>query len=395
MELLILLTVLLTLIAVAKVLRAKELVDSVKDPEAEKVSAAEIKTNALGMLIWGVSFLILVVVMVYSWNKYTLPASGSVHGEEIDTLMRVTWYLIFTVFFITHILLFFFVFKYQYDPTRKAFWYPHNNKLELLWTIVPASVLILLITYGMSTWHDVMNQEEEENAIHLEFVSEQFRWTARYAGEDRVLGEASFALYGKNSVGVATEVAMKDRIAECEESLKLLSRDSLAVDKLVQEGWNKGEKLSDVKQSIKNYRTNIYRINRMLEEHAEDPSKFDAGSDDLVINSDSVYLPKGRQVILQLRSKDVIHSAYFPHFRVQMNTVPGMNTSFSFTPRYTNEEMLEVAKGQGKGFTGYILLCNKICGTSHFNMKMNIRVVEPDVYEEWIAKQTKFAEAFQ
>jgi cytochrome c oxidase subunit 2 len=78
-----------------------------------------------------------------------------------------------------------------------------------------------------------------------------------------------------------------------------------------------------------------------------------------------------------------------------MNTVPGMNTSFSFTPRYTNEEMLEVAKEQGKGFTGYILLCNKICGTSHFNMKMNIRVVEPDVYEEWIAKQTKFAEAFQ
>jgi cytochrome c oxidase subunit 2 len=399
MELLILLTVLLTVIAVAKVLRAKELVDSFKDPESDPISPTEIKTNALGMLIWGISFFALVLWMVVEWNKYLLPTSASVHGEEIDHLMNATWLLIFVVFFITHVFLFWFAFKYRHDAGRKAYWYPHDNKLEIIWTVVPAAVLILLITYGMSVWSDVMYQEEEEDAVRLEFVSEQFRWTARYAGQDEVLGESSFALYGKNSVGVATEYAMQDRIAECQQIIGNdtlgLVQDSIKTEALLVAGWNKDDQLDDIKQSLKNYRSNIRRINRFLEDYEINPSKYDAGKDDVVINSDTIYLPKGRQVILQLRSKDVLHSAYLPHFRTQMNTVPGMKTSFSFKPRYTDEEMHKVASEEGKFFTGYILLCNKICGTSHYNMKTFIKVVEPKVFDKWIASQTKFAEAFQ
>lgn len=394
MELLILLTVLLTIIAVAKVLKAKELVDSFKDVESDPISPVEIKTNALGMLVWGIVFLVMVVVMIGAWDKYLLPSSASEHGKEVDNLLKITWYLIFGVFFITQTLLFWFSFRYRYREGQKAFWFPHNNKLEMLWTIVPASVLILLITYGMSTWHDVMNQEAQEDAVRLEIVSEQFRWTARYAGEDNVLGEASFALYGKNSLGIATEAAMKERLAECVTIIgdadNGLRKDSLATEKLLSEGWNKGDHLADVKQSLKNYRSNVNRINKMLADYSVDATKYQAGNDDLVINTDSIYLPKGKQVILQFRSKDVIHSAYLPHFRVQMNTVPGMKTSFSFTPIYTNEEMKVVAHEEGKSFTGYVLLCNKICGSSHFNMKLHVRVVEQEVYDKWIAGQTKF-----
>jgi len=395
MELLILVAVLLTVIAVAKVLRAKELVDSTKDPDGEPISPAEIKTNALGMLIFGITFLSAVVWMIVAWNKYILPTAASEHGADIDLLLNVTWALIGFVFFITHIFLFWFAYKYSHDSSRKAYWFPHDNRLEMLWTVVPAAVLILLITYGMSTWHDVMNQEEEEGAVRIEIVSEQFRWTARYAGDDKKLGEASFALYGKNSVGVATEVAMKDRIVECEKSIEILVKDSAAVEKLIAEDWNRGENLSEIKQSLKNYRANIRRINRLLGDFAVNPAKYIAGEDDQVINSDSIYLPKGRQVILKFRSKDVIHSAYLPHFRVQMNTVPGMTTNFTFKPIFTNEEMKIVANDEGKQFTGYILLCNKICGTSHYNMKLHVRVVEPEVYDKWIAGQTEFAEAFK
>jgi cytochrome c oxidase subunit 2 len=395
MELLILLTVLLTVIAIAKVLRSKELVDSFKDPESDPISPTEIKTNALGMLIWGISFLALVVWMVVEWNKYLLPSSASVHGKDIDFLLNVTWALIFFVFFITHIFLFWFSYKYRHDASRKAYWFPHDNKLEMLWTVVPAAVLILLITYGMSTWSDIMYQDEDEDAVRIEIVSEQFKWTARYAGDDKVLGEASFALYGKNSVGVATEFAIKDRITECVKTIENLIADSLSTTILVEEGWNKEDKLDDIKQSLKNYRANIRRINRLLREYAIDPSMYDAGEDDLVINSDSIYFPKGRQVIMQFRSKDVLHSAYLPHFRTQMNTVPGMKTSFSFTPIYTTEEMHKVADEEGRVFKGYILLCNKICGTSHYNMKLYVKVVEPEVYDKWIADQTKFAEAYK
>lgn len=395
MELLILLAVLLTIVAVAKVLKAKELVDGFKDPASDPISSAEIKANAFGWLVYGIIFFALVVFMLVSWNKYILPSAASYHGEAIDGLMQVTMVLIFAVFFITHALLFWFVYKYHYKKGQKAFWFPHDNKLEMAWTVVPASVLILLITYGMSTWSDTMYPEVEPNAVRIEAVSEQFKWTTRYAGEDQVLGHASFALYGKNPVGVATQFALKDKLMEDESTLKKLVVDSLKIDSLIAEGWNKSEKYSEIKQSIKNYKSNINRIGKMLEDYESNPSLYDAGEDDRVINSDTILLPKDRQVIFEFRSKDVIHSAYLPHFRVQMNCVPGMKTGFTFTPKYTNQEMFDVAEEEGKNFTGYILLCNKICGASHFNMKLHVKVVESDIFDKWLASQTKFKEAYK
>lgn len=240
-----------------------------------------------------------------------------------------------------------------------------------------------------------MYPEYEDDAVVMEVVSEQFKWTARYSGEDQTLGYASFALYGKNPVGVATIYAMEDRLQECESKVISFSKDSAELETLLTNGWNRENDYDKVISSLKNYRSNVNRVKRMLLEAEKNPALFDAGEDDLVINSDSIYLPKGRQVILNIRSKDVIHSAYLPHFRAQMNAVPGLTTRFVFEPRLTNEEMFEVAKAEGKNFTGYILLCNKICGTSHYNMKLHIRVVEDKDYRKWLSAQTVFKEAYK
>ena len=113
-----------------------------------------------------------------------------------------------------------------------------------------------------------------------------------------------------------------------------------------------------------------------------------------------------------MRSQDVLHSAYMPHFRAQMNCVPGMVTNFSFTPIYTTAEFRElpatiqkvseindirakksaelIAKGQTAldPYTfDYLLLCNKICGASHYNMQMKIVVDTPDDYKKWLKEQ--------
>jgi cytochrome c oxidase subunit 2 len=53
-----------------------------------------------------------------------------------------------------------------------------------------------------------------------------------------------------------------------------------------------------------------------------------------------LHLPKGRRVIFKIRSQDVLHSAYMPHFRAQMNCVPGMVTQFSFIT-YSNNSRNE------------------------------------------------------
>jgi len=123
-----------------------------------------------------------------------------------------------------------------------------------------------------------------------------------------------------------------------------------------------------------------------------------------------LVLPKGRKVHFKFRSQDVLHSAYMPHFRAQMNCVPGMVTEFGFTPKYTTEEMrlnpevmdktnainkIRKAKGEDPYEFDYLLLCNKICGQAHFNMQMKITVLEQDEYDKWLAARPTLSEVIK
>jgi cytochrome c oxidase subunit 2 len=100
--------------------------------------------------------------------------------------------------------------------------------------------------------------------------------------------------------------------------------------------------------------------------------------------ADEIVIPVNKPVRFALTSKDVLHSFYMPHFRVQLNTVPGMTSYFEFTPTITTEEM-KVKTNDPK--FNYILLCAKICGANHFNMQKNVRVVSEQEYKEWVVKQ--------
>lgn len=104
--------------------------------------------------------------------------------------------------------------------------------------------------------------------------------------------------------------------------------------------------------------------------------------DDIITNE--LHLEVGQQVEFAFRAKDVIHSAYFPHFRAQMNVVPGLPTRFHFTPTVTTAQMREKKKDQK---FDYILLCNKICGGAHYRMKMKIVVDTKEDYAKWLKSQ--------
>jgi len=101
-----------------------------------------------------------------------------------------------------------------------------------------------------------------------------------------------------------------------------------------------------------------------------------------------VHLVVGKPVLLRFRSQDVIHSAYLPHFRVQMNCVPGMNTQFAFTPTQTTSEMKDQ---EGEDFE-FVLLCNKICGVAHYNMQMKFVVETQEEYDTWLSGQKTLSE---
>ncbi|HLS29378.1 MAG TPA: hypothetical protein VK021_00835, partial [Flavobacteriaceae bacterium] len=140
--------------------------------------------------------------------------------------------------------------------------------------------------------------------------------------------------------------------------------------------------------------------------------------DDIVASE--MHLPVDQKVLIKMRSQDVIHSAYFPLFRAQMNVVPGMVTQYAITPTITTKEMRERDYMRDKVETindyrrseseklailgeeglddykfDYFVLCNKVCGTSHYNMQMKIIVEEQDEFEEWLAQQETFGESME
>ena len=108
------------------------------------------------------------VVTIYSFASYTkvlLPESASEHGYTYDTLMWISFALILFVQTVTQALLHYFAFRYRGINGRKASFITHDNKLEFIWTIIPAITLFILIFFGMNTWSDIMNFDEDEDAL--------------------------------------------------------------------------------------------------------------------------------------------------------------------------------------------------------------------------------------
>lgn len=97
-----------------------------------------------------------------------------------------------------------------------------------------------------------------------------------------------------------------------------------------------------------------------------------------------LHLPKGKEILLKIRAKDVLHSVFLPHFRVKMDAVPGMPTQFKFIATKTTEEM---RRETGNASFNYELACAEICGKGHFSMRMPVVVDDQETYDRWKASQ--------
>jgi len=306
--------------------------------------------NVQGYLMFGfLAFIyIFTIYGLLKWGDLVLHTPASEHGGLIDNLMNITWVLIFVVQTITQALLYYFAFKYRGRKDQQALYFADNNKLEVIWSVIPAIVLAGLILYGLYAWSNIMFIDKDEDSIEIELYAQQFKWTARYSGDDNVLGKANVRyIEGVNTLGVD------------------LADQNAQDDKVVTE----------------------------------------------------LHIPKGKKIHFKMRSQDVLHSAYMPHFRAQMNCVPGMVTEFAFTPIYTTAEMRDMdfmqekvahinalrtkksAELIAKGEPGldpytfdYLLLCNKICGASHYNMQMKIVVDTPEEYKKWLKEKPTLIE---
>ena len=134
-------------------------------------------------------------------DRYTLPLASE-HGAETDYMFNVTMWITGVVFIVTNILLFYFSFHYRHKKGTRAIFYSHNNKLEFIWTIIPAIVLTYLVASGLIVWGDIM-EEAPEDAEVIEVMGYQFAWEVRYPGKDNKLGDFHYQkIDGINQFGL-------------------------------------------------------------------------------------------------------------------------------------------------------------------------------------------------
>lgn len=379
MNILLAVVVVLGIITLTQLIRVFELTKSLNGTKDNEVTDKENNGIANGFMLYLIGLFSFFIWLVWAYGPFLLPEAASVHGEKIDLLMNFNWAIIITSFAITHILLFYFAFKYKRTKGVKADFVTHNAKLELVWTTVPAIVLAIVITYGISTWNDIMT-DEPEDALTIELFAKQFDWTARYAGEDGVLGKSNYRLIsGTNPMGLVTLETIVEKLAE-------LEKKKAKLELKLSNAEPNGTIAENTEEKIRKIDKHFAKVFAYQKEFEMDSNLFLTGHDDIPVKVE-FHLPVNKPVKFFIRSRDVLHSVYMPHFRAQMNAVPGMLTSFYFTPNKTTDEMRNITKNPE---FDYLLLCNKICGAAHYNMQMNIIVESEEKYNAWLKEQPTF-----
>ena len=225
----------------------------------------------------------------------------------------------------------------------------------------------------MRVWGQIVNQDISD-AIVIEVYAKQFGWTARYSGDDNTLGRADVRFVGgKNELGVIASNTKDSQLLELDQKIAKLQSDI-----------NNSENPAEQKQITQRIEKLVQKKKTMMTYFVTTtPEQLSAAEDDIVTRE--LHLPVGKKVLLKFRSQDVLHSAYLPHFRVQMNCVPGTTTQFAFTPTVTT---LDMKKELENDAFEYVMLCNKICGAAHYNMQMKVVVETEEEYNNWLTSQS-------
>ena len=350
--LLILLCLLLIGVVVVQIGRLTELAVKIRGEEEAQYETNNF--NARLAVFFMVTFLLACIVSAIYYKDSMLGfgphEAASEHGDMLDAAFNKTLFFTSVVFFITQIALFWFAYKYRGRRGHSASFMPHDNKLEIIWTAVPAIVMFYLVADGLVKWNDVMADIPQEavageDYIEIEATGMQFAWNLRYPGPDNALGARTYEnISGTNPLG---------------------------------QDWTDNKNLDDIHPS-------------------------------------EIVLPVGKQVRVRILAQDVLHNFYLPHFRLKMDAVPGMPTYFVFTPKTTTEEYRQRLGALGRDGMPlypewhepadptepngpkrweafeYELACAELCGNGHFSMRRLVKIVSEEEYQDWLDQQNSF-----
>lgn len=290
------------------------------------------KLNGLLMITFFVIGIILFFVSANAyWDEMILPLASE-HGSTTDLMFWITMVIVTLVFVFVNGLLFYFAFKYQHRDNYTAYFFPHNNTLEMIWTLVPAVVLAVLIFGGWKSWTTVTGAAPEDSAV-IEIMGKQFAWMVRYPGDDNKLGNAHYTYIDDvNEMGI-----------DCKD-----------------------------KNSYDDF------MPREIHLVVNKPVLFKIKARDVL---HSVFLPHFRQKM------DAVPGMPTRMWFTPTKTTAEMRTELSNHPEF--QEVDDNGKKRYETFN-FELACTEVCGRGHFAMKKLVIVETQEEYDAWYAKQKSF-----
>jgi len=339
MGIIIILSLILIGVVVVQIARITELAAKLRGEHAAMLDSNR-RTGAY-MIIFLVGFLIFCVVSAWYYRNWMLGygphISASEHGVGLDGLFNTTLIVTGIVFFLTQILLFYYSYKYQYKPGRKALFLSHDNTLELFWTAIPAAVMCFLVVKGLIVWNETMADTNDEY-IEIEAMGQQFNWLIRYPGSDNLLGERNYKLFTANN---PFGQDWNDR----------KNHDDFHPAEIVLPKGKKVRVRITAKDVLHNFDLPHFRV------------KMDA------IPGLPTYF-----VFTPTTTTD--------EYRERLKTVPEYQALAD--PDDPESPMLWEA-------FEYELACAELCGKGHYSMKRLVKIVEQEEYDAWAAQQQALA----
>lgn len=332
--------ILLIAVIVVQIGRVTELAAKIRGEE--EVQEANDRANANISLIFMVLFLVGCIVSAVYYSNWMLGygphQAASVHGSTLDYLFNVTLFFTGIVFVVTQVLLFWFAYKYRAQKGRQALYMPHDNKLEVVWTVVPAIVMTFLVVGGLDAWNEVMaDVEEGEEYIEIEATGMQFAWLLRYPGPDNKLGEKEYTrITGINPLG---------------------------------QNWEDRKNLDDFHSS-----EIVLPVGKKV--------RVRITSRDVLHN---FYLPHFRvkmDAIPGLPTYFVFTPAKTTEeYRQELKKYPEYNVPYD--PEDPESPMMWEA-------FNYELACAELCGKGHYSMRKLVKIVSEEEYEDWLTEQQSY-----
>ena len=336
--LLVIISIILIAVIIVQIGKVTELAAKIRGEEEIQY---EVNRSQGGyMILFLVVFLIGCVVSAVYFKNYMLgygphlPASE--HGSILDKMFNVTLFFTGIVFVITHILLFYFSWKYSAKKGKKALFIPHDNKLEIIWTAIPAVVMTFLVVGGLDAWNEVMaDVSEDDKYLEIEATGFQFGWNLRYPGSDGLIGEKNYKL-----------ISSENPLGQNWKDEKNLD-DFLATELVLPVGQKVRVRIT-AQDVLHNFYLPHFRV------------KMDA-------------IPGMPTYFVFTPSKTT------EEYRQELKKYPEYNVPDPADPSKMLWETFE-----------YELACAELCGRGHYSMKRPVKIVSQEEYDTWFASQSSY-----